>query len=100
MAKETAAPVSVASESSTLPLKPVWFTVDSVGQRTKSVILDCPDEYTPQMIHENPGLFRLVQKDRMRALHSLDRLTIIWFDRIAVATVDHGDPEGVTLCKM
>jgi hypothetical protein len=41
-----------------------------------------------------------VQKDRNRALNALDRVTFVWFDRIATAIVDYADPEEVIFTKM
>jgi hypothetical protein len=99
MPKVETAPVTVASRE-LLPIKSTWATVDSKGFRTKDVVIDLPDEISPQDLSDNPGLFRVLQKDRDRALNSLDKITFVWFDKIATATVDYADPEVVVLTKM
>lgn len=55
MSKETAPTVTVASRE-LLPLKTTWLVVDAVGFRTKSVLVDVPDDITPQDIHDHASL--------------------------------------------
>jgi hypothetical protein len=99
MPKVETAQVTVASRE-LLPIKSTAVTIDAKGFRTKDVVVDLPDELSPQDISDNPKLWRVVQKDRNRALNALDRVTFVWFDKIATAIVDYADPEEVIFTKM
>jgi hypothetical protein len=100
MPKENAAAVPTAAVRELLPYKSVWLTVDSKGFRSKSCVLDLPDDYSVQDVSDNPKLFRTVQADRNRALNAGDKLEIWWFDKVATAIVDFASPTEVVLTKM
>src|SRR5262245_64518876 len=100
MPKDNTAPVIVESKPEILPLKSVWATVDSRGHKSKTVIIDLPDEYTPQIISDNPRLFRTIQADCNRALNAGDKVELWWFARAAFATVDYADNAEVVFLKM
>lgn len=97
--KTEAALVPVASRE-LLPIKTTAVTVDSRNFRTKEVFVDLDDTLGPQDISDNPKLWRVVQQDRNRALNALDRVTFVWFDKIATALVDYADPNEVVFTKM
>src|SRR5262245_35364964 len=100
MPKENTAPVIVESKPEILPLKSVWAYVDSRGFKSKTVIIDLPDEYTPQIISDNPRLFRTIQADRNRALNAGDKVELWWFDKAGFATADYADNAEVVFLKM
>src|SRR5215510_7394119 len=103
MPKENTAAVSVASTvRELLPIKPDAVCPDVVGHYTKSLIINVPDEITPQDISDHPEIFRVVQKsqDNRRKLNALDTVRFVWLDKIATATVDHATGDKVYFTKM
>jgi hypothetical protein len=98
MAKSETTPVPVVREL--LPIKTPTVTVDCRNFRTKDVIVDMPDDLGPQNLNDNPKLWRIVQASRGKALNALDRVTLVWFDKIATAIVDCADSNEVVLTKM
>jgi hypothetical protein len=101
MAKETAT-VAAPTVREILPLKAAAVTTDLIGHRSKTVIIDVPDEISPQDISDNPDLFRLIQKsaDSRKRLNSLDVVRFVWLDKIATATVDHATADEAYFTKM
>ena len=100
MAKETATVATTTREI--LPIKATAVTADLIGHRSKTVLIDMPDEITPQDISDNPTLWRLVQKsqDNRKRLTALDTVRFVWLDKIATATVDHATADEVYFTKM
>ena len=103
MPKENTAAVAVASTvRELLPIKPNAVCPDVVGHYTKSLIINMPDEITPQDISDHPEIFRTVQKsqDNRGRLNALDTVRFVWLDKIATATVDHATGDKVYFTKM
>jgi hypothetical protein len=100
MAKEatvTAAPAIELREL--LPLKTTQATVNRVDHVLKQVILQMEDSISFADLMADPKLFRVIQKDRSKALNALDEVILVWFDRIVETRVDYADDQEVVLFK-
>src|SRR5262245_37151372 len=97
--KESSSSPAVVASPEKLPIKSTAVTVDARNFRTKSVVVDMPDEISPNDLHEHPDLWRVVQKSRDKALNALDSVTLCWFDKVIYTHADFANDSEVILFK-
>ena len=74
-----------------LPLPVRSAHIERVGMSYKEVIIHLPEDFQFSWINEKPELFRLIQKDRSRALAEYDRVELRARDYTIFASINHAD---------
>jgi hypothetical protein len=83
-----------------LPIKAIYAKVDSIGQLTKSVVIEMDESnLTLQDIIDEPKLFRQIQANRQAALSQDDKVELRWLGMRVYAVVDTANHQSVTFLK-
>ena len=80
------------------PIKVSNVFVEHYGHSCKHVVVNLPPDFSMQDLNDNPGeVWKLIQRDRTRALAEYDRVELRGAEFVIYASVSHADQDKVVL---
>jgi hypothetical protein len=81
------------------PDKPDTMSDMSADIRDMTRLRDNPEPMSFADLMADPKLLRLAQKDRSKAINSLDEIVLVWHDKLVFTHCDFADDSEVILLK-